>query len=167
MGSDYSASVSSVPSSSRSCLTVLLRCSASFSVRCLFTSSRLISHPFIRLSVLGLLFVSFRPSLLRSHSRSTSAYFRFRFHIFPFFSAFFRPLLFRFRLLSLPFLPFLLFLASPHGGSSSAWLFLSVLPIFFRSSWLISRSVFPVLSTRFSVGFLSFYPASLPQLFHR
>ena len=128
---------------------MLLRCSASFSVRCLFTSSRLISHPFIRLSVLGLLFVSFRPSLLRSHSRSTSAYFRFRFRLFPFFSAFFRPLLFRFRLLSLPFLPFLFFPALPHGGSSGAQISLSVLLFFFRSLRLISHSVFPVLSTQF------------------
>ena len=167
MGSDYSASVSSVPSSSRLRLTLLFRCSAFLSVRCLFPSSWLISRPFIRLSVLGLLFVSFRPSLLRSHSRSTSAYFRFRFRIFPFFSAFFRPLLFRFRLLSLPFLPFLFFLASPHGGFSSAWRFLSVLPFFIRSFCLISHSAFPVLSTQLSDGFLSFYPASLPQLFHR
>ena len=64
-------SVSSVPSSSRLRLTLLFRCSAFLSVRCLFPSVRLISHPSFRLSVLGLLFVSFRPSLLRSHSRST------------------------------------------------------------------------------------------------
>ena len=59
-----------------------------------------------RFLYLALLFVSFRPSSLRSHSCSTSAYLRFRFGLFPFFSASFRPLLFRFRLLSLLFLPF-------------------------------------------------------------
>ena len=73
-----------------------LRCSVPLSVPCLFPSSWLISHPFIRLSVLSSLFVSFRPSLLRSHSRSTGAHFHFRFRVFPLFSAFFRPLLFRF-----------------------------------------------------------------------
>ena len=59
-----------------------------------------------RFLYLALLFVSFRPSSLRSHSCSASAYLRFRSGIFPFFSASFRPLLFRFRLLSLLFLPF-------------------------------------------------------------
>ena len=59
-----------------------------------------------RFYVLGFLYVSFRPSLLRSHSCSTGA------HHFPSFdfplaffhtSAFFRPLPLRFRLLSLCF----------------------------------------------------------------
>ena len=34
-------------------------------------------------------------------------------------------------------------------------------------SGLVSRAFFPVLCTRLSVSFLSSYPASLPQLFHR
>ena len=69
--------------------------------------------PSFRFCVLGSLSVSFHPTLFRSHSCLTGACLAsvplsvsFRFSIFPFFSAFFRPLLFRFRLLSLPFLLF-------------------------------------------------------------
>ena len=60
------------------------RCSGPLSVPCLFPSFWLISHPFFRLSVLGTLFVSFCPSLFRSHSCSTGADIHFRFYLFPF-----------------------------------------------------------------------------------
>ena len=114
--------------------------------------------------------VSFRPSSLRSHSCSTSAclLFRFRFSsgIFRSASASFRPLLLSFRLLSLLFLPFrssrfCLSVASP------------VLPLRFRflafpvPPRLVSHPFSPGFRTRLSVGFLSSFPASLPQLFHR
>ena len=90
----------------------------------------------------------------------------FAFRIFRFPSAFFRPLLLRFRLLSLLFLPF----RSSHFCLTVASL---VLP--FRSrfpgvpilSCLISHAFFPGFRTQLSDGFLSSFPASLPQLFHR
>ena len=70
-----------LPGSASHCV---IRCSVPLSIPCLFPSFRLISHPFFRLSVLGMLFVSFCSSLLRSHSRSTGAHFCFRFRVFPF-----------------------------------------------------------------------------------
>ena len=168
----YSASVSSFPLSSCLRLTV-----ASSVLRSLFRSfgfprSLLPGFPCIpsRFRYSASLYVSFHPSSLRSHSCSTSAclLFRFRFSsgIFRSASAFFRPLLLPFRLLGLLFLPFrssrfCLSVASP------------VLPLRFRFlafpvlSSLISHAFFPGSRTRLSVGFLSSFPASLPQLFHR
>ena len=172
LGSDYSASVSSFPFSSCLRLTV-----ASSVLRSLFRSfgfPRSFQPGFpcflSRFRYSALLFVSFRPSSLRSHSCSTSACllfcFRFFSGIFCSASAFFRPLLLSFRLLSLLFLPFrssrfCLSVASP------------VLPLRFRFlafpvlSSLISHAFFPGSRTQLSVGFLSSCPASLPQLFHR
>ena len=73
-----------------------------------------------RFPVLGFLFVSFRPSRFRSHSRSTGASLLLSLSGFPLTSAFFRPLKLgldysAFRL-SFPFFPF-----SPVGGSYGAF----------------------------------------------
>ena len=90
-----------------------------------------------------------------------------RFSIFPFLSAFFRPLHFRFRLLSFLFLPFLFFTASPLSGFSVAGFppfGFFPFPVPLR---LVSRALLSILSTWLSVCFLSSYPVSLPQLFHR
>ena len=113
------------------------------------------------------LYVSFRPSLIRSHSCSSGAYFLLSLSVF---SA------------SLP-LSFVRF--SSASGYSAFCFFLSVLPVS-ASQWLLrcpssafASYVFPVLSCLishaffpgfvlgFSVRFLSSFPASLPQLFHR
>ena len=165
LGSDYSASVSSVPSSSRSCLTLRFRCSVPLSVSRLFPSVRLISHAPFRLSVLGPLFVSFRPLQFRSHSCSTGvrSAFAFLFSVsrslsfvrslsFPGYSALCSsvPSSSQFRLtVASPVLSF------PLGPPSFP----------FRPSDL--SSVFPVIGTWPSVCFLSSFPASLPQPFHR
>ena len=172
LGSDYSASVSSFPFSSRFCLTAASSVLRSHFRSFGFPRSLLPGFPCIpsRFRYSAFLFVSFHPSSLRSHSCSTSAclLFRFRFSsgIFCSASAFFRPLLLSFRLLSLLFLPFrssrfCLSVASP------------VLPLRFRflafpvPSRLVSHPFSPGFRTRLSVGFLSSFPASLPQLFHR
>ena len=55
------------------------RCSVPLSVSRLFPSFGLVSHAVFRLSVLGLLMVSFRPALLRSRSCSTGDDRHFRF----------------------------------------------------------------------------------------
>ena len=90
-----------------------------------------------------------------------------RFRSFPFQSAFFRLLLFRFRLLSLCFFLSSFFPSPPHSGfpGSPSPLSLPWLPPF-SPTWFPVSS-FPVLCTRLSVCFLSSLPASLPQLFHR
>ena len=90
----------------------------------------------------------------------------FAFRIFRFPSAFFRPLLFCFRLLSLLFLPFrssrfCLTVADPVPHLRSRFLAFPV------PSRLVSHPFSPGFRTRLSVGFLSSFPASLPQLFHR
>ena len=164
LGSDYSASVSSFPSSSCLRLTV-----ASSVLRSRFRSfgfprSALPGFPCIlsRFWYSASPYVSFRPSLIRSHGRSSGACFR----IFRSASASFRPLPLSFRLLSFLFLPF----RSSRFCLSVAS---SVLPLRFRFlafpvlPGLISHAFFPGSRTWLSVGFLSFYPASLPQLFHR
>ena len=109
----------------------LLLCSASQWVsRCSASAFRLLqSFPFrsawfpmlrFRSSVLSFLFVSFRPSQLRSHSRSTGAYLVLSLSVLvPSLSAFFRPLLSRVRLLSLR-LFFSLLPALPWRGSCGA-----------------------------------------------
>ena len=73
LGSDYSASASSVPFSTRFCLALLA--GARFPSRFPFFPVLPTWFPMSLpgSSVLGPLFVSFRPSLLRSHSRSTGA----------------------------------------------------------------------------------------------
>ena len=91
----------------------------------------------------------------------------FRFRAFPFRSVSFRPLLFRFLLLSLCFFLSSFFPLSPHSGFFGAPLPLSLLRFSpFFPTWFPVPS-FPVLRTRLSVCFLSSFPASLPQLFHR
>ena len=89
------------------------------------------------------------------------------FRSFPFRSAFFRLLLFRFWLLSLlcflsAFFPFL-----PHSGSAVCQLRLSLcwFSPFFKNP--VSRVFLCGSRTQLSVSFLSSFPASLPQLFHR
>ena len=115
----YSASVSSFPTSSRLRLTVA---SSVLPLRFRFLGFLRSFRPGLpcllsRFFVLGFLSVSFRPSLIRSHSRSSSA----SLSLSP--SGF--PLPFRFlSSASLPvlttqplFLPFLFFPASPHSCS--------------------------------------------------
>ena len=83
--------------------------------------------------VLGFLYVSFHPSLIRSHSCSSGACFR----IVRFPSGPFRSLLFRFRLLSSTALPFSLFPPSSHRD-------------YLDSSQVLS---FPRFSSSFRTGF--------------
>ena len=141
------------------------RCSVPLSVSRLFPSFGLVSHAVFRLSVLGSLFVSFRPSLLRSHSRSSGARSAFQLPVFPVPSASLRPLLFPSRLLSLLLLPFpiLPILASQLLGPCSVPLSVPCLPL--PPAFCLTG--FPVIGTWPSDGFLSSCPASLPQLFHR
>ena len=84
-GSGYLASVSSFPLSSRLCLTaaspVLPFCFRFFGFPRSFRPSFLCL--LFRFFVLGFLFVSFRPSLIRSHSRSSSAYLVLSLSVFP------------------------------------------------------------------------------------
>ena len=125
LGSDYSASVSSFPSSSRLRLTVassVLR----FCFRFLgFPRSSLPGFPCIlsRFRYSASLSVSFRPSSLRSHSCSTSACLLLRFLSSPSFPAFSVPL-------PLSFVRF----CFPSGYSAFCF-FLSVLPVS-ASQWL-------------------------------
>ena len=90
----------------------------------------------------------------------------FRFRSFPFRSAFFRPLLFRFRLLSL------LFFLSDLPGFASQRLFRCAISAFASLAFPVlsnpvSRVFFPGSCTRLPVSFLSSFPVSLPQPFHR
>ena len=168
LGSDYSASVSSFPSSSCLRLTV-----ASSVLRSRFRSFGLPrslppGFPCVssRFRYSATLYVSFRPSLIRSHSCSSGACQTFPSDIFRSASAFFRPLLLPFRLLSLLFLPFrssrfCLSVASPVPPLRFRFLAFPVLPS------LVSHAFFPGFRTQLSVGFLSSCPASLPQPFHR
>ena len=90
----------------------------------------------------------------------------FSFEIFRFPSASFRPLPFRFRLLSPLFLPFCPLDLRLTVGFPSRLRFLSspsLLP--FIHGWFPVRFL-PVLHTQLSVRFLSSFPVSLPQPFH-
>ena len=168
-GSGYSASVSSFPLSSRP------RLSAACPVRPLrfrfpgFPRSFQPGFPCLlsRLFVLGFLSVSFRPSLIRSHSRSSGAYLLLSLSVFPL------PL----RFLSSASLPvlatqplFLPFLSLPVLASQR--LVRCALPLSlpwpspFLPTWFPVSSL-PVLRTRLSVSFLSPLPDSLPQPFLR
>ena len=118
--------------------------------------------------VLSFLFVSFRPSLIRFPQLFLRCFpYALALGIFRFPSGFFRPLLFRLRLLGL-----LCFLSSffpfpPHSGFSGAPLPLTLSQFSpFFPAWFPMLS-FPVLRTRLPVRFLSSFPVSLPQLFHR
>ena len=101
----------------------------------------------------ALLFVSFRPSLIRSHSCSSGAYLPLPSGIFRVPSASFRPLLLRFRLLSLLFLPF-----PALPGSASQWLPRC-------SSSAFASYVFPVLSCLVSRAFLLGFGTQLYCMF--
>ena len=118
--------------------------------------------------VLSFLFVSFRPSSLRFPQLFHECFpFAFAFGLFRFPSGSFRPLLFRLRLLGLCFFLSAFFLSPPHSGFLSAPLLLSLLRFSpFFPAWFPMLS-FPVLRTRLPVRFLSSFPVSLPQLFHR
>ena len=118
--------------------------------------------------VLSFLFVSFRPSLIRSHSCSSGASLMLSLSGFS------------------PFLPLSFVRFCSGSGYSAFCFFLSSffpfpplscffgaasplsLPCFspFFPTWFPVSS-FPVLRTRLSVCFLSSLPVSLPQLFHR
>ena len=124
--------------------------------------------PSFQILVLSFLFVSFHPSLFRSHSRSTGACLLLSpSAFFLSFSTFFRPLLFPVSITQPLFLPFLCFpsFASQLLPRCSSSAFASyVFHFLFR---LVSHASFPVSSTWLSVCFLSSLSASLPQLFHR
>ena len=167
LGSDYSASVSSFPFSSCFRLTVALPV-LRFCFRFLgFPRSFLPGFPCIlsRFRYSASLYVSFHPSLIRSHSCSSGAYLLFRY--FPF----------RFRFLSFAsaFLPatqpycsfFPCFLSPPHSGFLSASVLPFGFPVFHLLFRFLSSPSFPVFGTRPSVGFLSSCPDSLPQPFLR
>ena len=118
--------------------------------------------------VLSFLFVSFRPSLIRFPQLFLRCFpYALALGIFRFPSGFFRPLLFRLQLLSLLLLPFCPLDLRLTVGFPSRLRFLSspsLLP--FIHGWFPVRFL-PVLHTQLSVRFLSSYPASLPQPFHR
>ena len=169
LDSDYSASVSSFPFSSCLRLTVASSVLRSLFRSFVFPRSLLPGFPCIlsRFRYSASLYVSFRPSLIRSHSWSSGAYFQLSLSVF---SA------------SLP-LSFVRFFSA--SGYSALCFFRSVLPVsapqrlprcpalaFAPSvlpllSGLISHAFLPGSRTLLSVGFLSSCPASLPQLFHR
>ena len=123
--------------------------------------------PSVQVPVLGSLFVSFRPSLIRSHSCSSGAYLMLSLSVFP--------LSFRFlssasvplpaTQLSVSSVP--LFLALPLSGFSSASVLPFGSPVFHLLFRLVSHASFPVFGTWLSVRFLSSFPVSLPQPFHR
>ena len=123
---------------------------------------------FFRFCLLSVLFVSFRPSLLRSRSRSAGAHLSLSLRCFPWLLLSFVRISFRLLTTQPLFLPFL---SLPGFASQLAF---PALLRFFRSFGLSSvpSAWFPVqffriLSTRLSVCFLSCCPASLPQLFRR
>ena len=116
--------------------------------------------------ILGSLFVSFRPSLFRSHSRSTSACLLLSLSTFPllFQLSFVRFFSGSDYLVSVSSVPF--FLDLPHSGFPSVRLDFRLIAFPFLLD-LISHVLLPGSCTWLSVRFLSFFPASLPQLFHR
>ena len=159
LGSDYSASVSSFPFSSCSRLTVafpvLRSCFRSFG----FPRSFLPGFPCIlsRFRYSASLYVSFHPSLIRSHSCSSGACLLLRFLASPSLPAFSVPLPLSFRLLSLTVLSFPASCLRLTVASSVLRFFLSASPFStFFSAW------FPLLLFRFPVLDLllvSFRPA--------
>ena len=137
LGSDYSASVSSFPFSS--CLRLTVASSVLvFRFRFLrFPRSLLPGFPCIpsRFRYSALLYVSFRPSLIHSHSCSSGAYFQLSLSVF---SA------------SLP-LSFVRFRFA--SGYSALCFFLSVLPVS-ASQWLLRCSL-----SAFAFKVSPFFPA--------
>ena len=128
----------------------------------------LVSHPFLPVLLTQLsCIVSFRSTLLRSRSRSAGAHlslslkmFLHSFHFLSSVSAL------GFQLLSFCFFFSFSPLFLPHRCFTVSQLHFrsAVFPL---PSSLVSRAFFPVLSTQLSVCFLSSFPASLPQPFHR
>ena len=132
----------------------------------------LVSHPFLPVLLTQLsCIVSFRPSQFRSRSRSTGAHLTFCFWASSqMFAHAFRPLSFSSGLelnysASVSSFPFFHRFCLTVGFSVSQVCFRFL--VFPLISSLVSRAFFPVLSTQLSVCFLSSFPASLPQLFHR
>ena len=123
--------------------------------------------PSAQVPVLGSLFVSFRPSLIRFPQLFLRCFpSALAFGLFRFPSGSFRPLTFCLRLLSL------CFFLSALPASASQWLprcSASALAssVFPALPGLVSHAFFPGSRTRLPVRFLSSFPASLPQLFHR
>ena len=150
-------------------LTAAPRCSSVSFVPFVFPlPSRLISHAFLPVLLTQLsCIVSFRSTLLRSRSRSAGA------HL----SLSLKMSLHGFRSLSIPLalglslLSFCFFISSFPLFPPHSWLFQLHGFAFARrsplSSSLVSRAFRPILSTLLSVCFLSSFPASLPQPFHR
>ena len=169
LGSDYSASVSSFPTSSCLRLTVASSVLRSRFRSCGLPRSLLPGFPCIpsRFRYSASPYVSFRPSLIRSHDRSSGACLLLSL------LAFSVPHLLSFVRFCFPsgYSAFCFFL-SVLPVSASQWLS-PVLPLRFRflafpvPSRLVSHPFSPGFRTRLSVGFLSSFPASLPQLFHR
>ena len=143
LGSDYSASVSSVPFLPDFASQWLIRCTVSAFASTVFHIPSawfpMLSSGF---SYLASLFVSFRSSLFRSHSCSTGAYLRFRFDIFRFLSAHFRSLPFHFQLLGFLLLPFLLSTCMPCSG-----FLVSAVPLAFSSVSSSNPPGFPCFSS--------------------
>ena len=175
LGSDYSASVSSFLLSSRFCLTAAFFGAPSLSFRPFPFSPGWFPIRSFRFCLLGsAVLVSFRPSLLRSHSRSTGAPFipgsfpprSFRFRPFRFAS--FRPL-------PLPFLSYSAFSLFRSASSLARLAPARSVPLrFFRRSGfplpsgLVSHSFSPVPLTWFSASFPfvlpDFAPAAVPPV---
>ena len=154
MGSDYSASVSSFPSLHRSASQWLSGCFLPLSLPDLPLSSPP-GFPCFASSFQysAFLYVSFHPSLIRSHSCSSGACFR----IFRFPSGSFRPLPARFRLLSSTVLPFSLFPPSSHRDYLDSSRFLSSPPL---SSSILPG--FPFISSDSAYSAFCWFPFVLP-----
>ena len=136
---------------------------------CFPLPSCLISHAFLPVLLTQLsCIVSFRPSLLRSRSRSAGAHLslslKMFFHGFCFLSS---TSALGFQLLSFCFFISSFPLFSPHSWPSTASQIRFRFSVFPLPSCLVSRAFRPILSTLLSVCFLSLFPVSLPQLFHR
>ena len=126
-GSDYSASASSVPFSSRFCLTAaspVLRTFLSVYPFFHFPSTP-VSRASVPFLVLGFLFVSFRPSLIRSHSCSSGAYLLLSLSVFS-------------RSSPLPFVRFLF--RSDYSASALSFPFIPVFP----THWFSPVPVYPL-----------------------
>ena len=164
----YSASVSSFPFSSCFCLTVASSGDPSAFASSVFpVLSSLISHAFLpgsgtQLSVCFL--SSFPVSLPQLFHRCLPSAFAFGLSpSFPLsFVCFFSGSDYSAFCSSVPF-----FLASPLSGFSSAPVLPFGFPAFHLLFRLVSHASFPVSGTWLSVCFLSSFPVSLPQPFHR
>ena len=116
-----------------------------------------------RLPVLGFLFVSFRSSLIRSHSRSSGAYLMLSLSVFS--ASRLRP--FGRRPSASSYSAFLFFLSALPGAASQLLsrcrhlrFRFPGLPLTFRP---VSRASRPLSVLGFSAGFLSSFPVPLPQ----